>query len=184
MGEALWARFFTAAPRRRRQSLMGADDSNTANDRQVLEFLNAPDAFQLLEAYSRIRVRKMRLVLIHLAISQSHALLSLLKILRSDLPLHPQRKMGMRLIPSLLTKRLEAISTSRGFERLNISQLPKSPTHIRYRVNEKRVVRKRQLPHDPNGHCVPNAPPACEWLKRSPKHWLVPPRSWLIPVPT
>jgi transcriptional regulator with XRE-family HTH domain len=48
-------------------SLMGADDSNTANDRQVLEFLNAPDAVQLLEAYSRIRVRKMRLVLVHLA---------------------------------------------------------------------------------------------------------------------
>ena len=49
------------------QSLMGADKSNTANDRHVFEFLNAPDAVQLLEAYSRIRVRKMRLVLVHLA---------------------------------------------------------------------------------------------------------------------
>jgi transcriptional regulator with XRE-family HTH domain len=47
-------------------SLLGADDNNAENNRDVLEFMNAPDAVRLLQAYSRIKDRKLRLVLLHL----------------------------------------------------------------------------------------------------------------------
>jgi transcriptional regulator with XRE-family HTH domain len=48
-------------------SLLGADDTVSANNRDVLEFMNAPDAVRLLQAYSRIKDRKIRLAFIHLA---------------------------------------------------------------------------------------------------------------------
>ncbi len=48
-------------------SLLGTDDNSPANNRDVLEFMNAPDAVRLLQAYSRIKDRKMRLALLHLA---------------------------------------------------------------------------------------------------------------------